>query len=205
MVTMRATWPAAFEARTATRTAAATIGSTGATIFAPTVVAAAIIAIAPATTVRSLETGPRIAADARGIAREILPRLGGAGARGACFAWKQDGIVLCDGRLGRGFGSGGFDGFAASLFVGFWLFDGSCVQRAFVRRIRFCFAERMRIKSASLDSVDLFCAYVLRLGIRFACVNLFVFLSLLFDVRFFLLVLFFFSLFESGAPHECVG
>ena len=96
----------------------------------------------------------------------------------------------------------------ASVFVGFWLADSSRVQRAFVRCIRFRFAERMGVKSASLDILDLFRAYIMRLCFRFAGVNLFVFFRLVLGVGFFLLlflVLFYFCLFESGAPHECVS
>jgi hypothetical protein len=62
----------------------------------------------------------------------------------------------------------------------------------------------MRVKSASLDILDLFCAHILRLGFRFAGVNLFVFFSLVLGVGSFLF-LFFFCLFEGSTAHECVG
>ena len=205
-MTMRAAWAAAFEPRTAAGTATtAIIGPAAAAIFTTTaIVAATVVAIAPTAAVRPLETSPRIAADTRGIAREILARLGSAGARCACFAGQKNGIVFCDYRLGRGFGSGGLDGFAASLFVDFWLADGSRMQRAFVGCIRFRFAERMRVLSACLDILDLLCTYIVRLAFRLGSMNLLMFFSLGFFF-FLLLFLVLFGLFEGGAAHECVG
>lgn len=207
-MTMRAAWAAAFEPRTAAGTATtAIIGPAAAAIFTTTaIVAATVVAIAPTAAVRPLETSPRIAADTRGIAREILARLGSAGARCACFAGQKNGIVFCDYRLGRGFGSGGLDAFAASLFVDFWLADGSRMQRTFVRCICFRFAEGMGVKSACLDILDLFCTYIVRLGFCLGSMNLLMFFSLGF---FFFLLLFsflvLFRLFEGGAAHERVG
>jgi hypothetical protein len=204
VMTMRATWAAAFEPRTAAGTSTTAVGPTAATTIVA-VVAAAIIAVAPTAPVRPLETRPRIAADARGITREIRARLGSAGARGACFAWKQNAIFQVD-RLGSRLTSGRLDGFADGLFVSFWLAYGSGVQCAFVRRICFRFAERMRVKSACLDSINLFRAHILRLDFRFASVNLFVFFRLLLGVGFFLFLFFFvFCLFERGPAHEGVG
>lgn len=205
MMTMRATWTAAFEPRTTAGTAApAIIGST-----TSTVVASAIVAIAPAAAVRPLETGPRIASDARGIAREILARLGSAGARCAGLAGQKNAVVLCSRRCRRKFSACGLDGFAASLFVDFRVADSSRMQRTFVRGICFRFAERMGIKSACLDSLDLFSAYILRLDCRFAGVNLFVLFGMILGVGFFLffflLLFLLFRLFEGSAAHECVG
>jgi hypothetical protein len=208
LMTMWATWTA-FEPRTAARaTAAPIIGPASTAVVAATVVASAVVAIAAAAAVRSLETGTRIAANARGIAREILARFGSTGARRACFSGKQDRVVFDTGWGGSRFSSGGLDGFVASVFMDFWPADRSGVQRAFVRRIRFCFAERMGVQSASLDILDLFRAYILRLCFRFAGVNLFVFLSffsLVLGVGFFLFFfLFDFRLFKSGATHKRV-
>src|SRR6266851_1971451 len=155
------------------------------------------------------------AADARGVAREILARLGSAGARGACFAGKQDAVVLGDNGLGRGFGSGGFDGFVfvPSFLVNFVIADGSGVQRAFVGGVGFRFAERVRVESAGLDSVDLFRAYILGLRFRFAGANLFVLLSAIFRFGFlvflfaflFVFFLLFLFLLENRATDERVG
>src|SRR5258706_15045637 len=119
-MTMWAAWAAAFESRTAARTpATAIIGSTATTSVAATVVTTAVVAIASATAVRPLETGPRVPANARGIAREILARLGCTGARGAGFTWKQGSVVFDTGGRGGRFASRGPDGVAGGLFLGF--------------------------------------------------------------------------------------
>src|SRR5258706_3949212 len=127
-MTMWAAGPGAFESRTAARTpATAIIGSTATTSVAATVVTTAVVAIASATAVRPLETGPRVPANARGIAREILARLGCTGARGAGFTWKQDSVVFDTCGRGRRFASGGLDAVVAGPFVDFWLADSSGV------------------------------------------------------------------------------
>jgi hypothetical protein len=164
---MRAAWTA-FEPGTAAGTSAAAIWPAGATA----IVASTVVAIASAAAVRPLEAGARIAADARGIARKILAGLGSAGAWGACFAGKKDAVVFLNRGLGRGFRSGGLDGLVPGFFMDVVIADGSGVQGAFVRRIRFGFAERVSVKSACLDSRDLFRAYILGLGFCCAGVNL---------------------------------
>src|SRR5229473_3371145 len=190
----------AFESRTAAGTAAATIWSAAA------IVSAAVVAIASAAAIRPLEACAGIAADARGVAGEILAGLGSAGARGACFAGKKDAVVFGNDGRGRGFGSGGLDGFVPGFFVDIVIADGSGVQRAFVGCVGFRFAERVSVKSARLDRRDLFRAYILGLGFRFAGANLFAFLSAVFRLGFFVffLVLFLFLL-ENRAPDERVG
>ena len=135
----------AFESRTATGTgtAAATIWSAAAAIVPAAIVSAAIVAIASAAAVGALEAGAGIAADARGVAREIRAGLGSAGVRGACFAWKKDAVVFGDDGFGRGFGSGGLDGFVfvLSFLVNFVIADDSGgVQSAFVGGVCFRFA-----------------------------------------------------------------
>ena len=69
--------------------------------------------------------------------------------------------------------------------------------------IRFRFAKRMRVEGARLDGLDFFRAYILRLHICFAGVNLFVFFTAVFGFGFFLF--FYFILFKNGAAHESVG
>ena len=96
-MTVRAAWTA-FESRTAAGTSAAAIWSAAATTA---IVAATVVAIASAAAVRTLEAGAWIAADARGITRKILARLGSAGARGACFTGKKDAVVFLNRGLGR--------------------------------------------------------------------------------------------------------
>jgi hypothetical protein len=165
---MRTAWTA-FESRTAAGTSAAAAVWSAA---ASAIVAAAVVAIASAAAVRPLEAGAWIAADARGIARKILSRLGSAGARGACFAGKKDAVVFLNRGLGSGFRSGGLDGLVPGFFMDVVIADGSGVQGALMRRIRFGFAERVSVKSACLDSRDFFRAYILGFGFCFAGVNL---------------------------------
>lgn len=180
----------AFESR-ASRTSAASIWSAAA------IVSPAVIAIASAAAERPLEAGSRIAADARGLAREILARFGGAGARSARFTGKKNAVVVRDGGGRRRFGSGGLQGFMAGFFVpdffmNFVIADGRGMQGAFVGRIRFGFAERVRIQSSRLDRRDLFIPNVLGLNLHFAGVNFFPFFrSLLRSVFHFFLIFFF--------------
>src|SRR5216684_3639352 len=199
----------AFESRTAAGTAAATIWPA----------TAAVVAIASAAAIRPLEACAGIAANARGVAREIRAGFGSAGARGACFAGKKDTVVFGDDGLGRGFGSGGLDGFVfvVSFLVNFVIADGSGVQRAFVGGVCFRFAECVSVQSACLDSLDLFRTNILGLGFRFAGANLFAFFNavfrfglfvfffvFLFVLRFLFLFLFVFFL-EDRATDERVG
>lgn len=192
----------AFESR-ASRTSAASIWSAAA------IVSAAVIAIASAAAEGPLETGSRIAADARGVAREILARFRGAGARGARFTGKKNTVILRDGGGRRRFGSGGLQGFMAGFlvpdfFVNFVIADGRGMQGAFVGCIGFGFAERVRIQSPRLDRRDLFIANVLGLNLYFASVNFFGFFrSFLRSVFYFFLIVVFF--FENRATDERVG
>src|SRR6266852_1600761 len=195
----------AFEPRTAAGPAAATIWPA----------TAAVVAIASAAAIRPLDACAGIAATARGVAREIRAGFGSAGARGACFAGKKDTVVFGDDGLGRGFGSGGLDGFVfvVSFLMNFGIADGSGVQRAFVGGVCFRFAECVSVQSACLDSLDLFRTNILGLGFRFAGANLFAFFNAVF--RFGLFVFFFVFLFvlrflflfflEDRATDERVG
>ena len=97
--------------------------------------------------------------------------------------------------------------------------DGCGVQRTFVGCVCFRFAQCVRVKSACLDSRDLFRSYVVRLGFRFARMDLFVlfrffgtvvgrFVFFLFFrffrfLRFFLFFLFF--VLKNSAADERVG
>ena len=82
-------------------------GTTRAVAVATATVTTAIVAVASATAERPLETGTRIAADARGVSREIFAR---AAARAARFTGKKDRFFalrrwragICGGRHGFG-------------------------------------------------------------------------------------------------------
>jgi len=206
MTMLAAAW-APFESRAATGTAATAIWSATA---ASTIVSAAIIAIASAAAEGPLKAGTRISAYPRGVTREIRARLRSARARCAGFAGEQDAVVFCDGWRKRGFRSGSFDVFGLHGFVGFIVADGCGVQRTLVRGVCFCFAERVRVKSARLNSRDLFRPYILRLGFRFARVNLIVLFRFFGTVVgrfvFFLFFLFFLIFFlKNRATDERVG
>src|SRR5712672_3269580 len=172
MTMLAAAWTA-FESRASAGTAASTIWPAA---TAPTIVSAAIIAIASAAAAaeRPLESSSRIAAYARGVTREIRARLGSARARCAGFAGEQDAVVFCYGRRRRGFRSGGLYAFWLHGFVGFIVADRCGVQRTLVSSVCFRFAESMGVMSACLKSCDLFRSYVVGLGFPFARMNLFV-------------------------------
>src|ERR1700738_2909564 len=89
VLAVRTAGTAAFESRTAAGTATASIIWSAAAIVGAAIVAAVVVAIASAAAIRPLEPCARIAANARGVAREILARLGRAGARGACLTGKE--------------------------------------------------------------------------------------------------------------------
>ena len=161
------------------------------------------MAIASAAAIRPLEAGARVAANARGIAREILPGFGSAGTRGACLAGKKDAVVFRKDGLGRGFRSGGLDGLVLGFFVDVVIAYSRGVQRAFMGRVCFRFGERVSVKSACLYGRDLFGANILRLCFRFVGLDLFVFLNVLFRFGFFLFVLFFFI--EYCAAYKSIG
>ena len=94
VMTLRAAGTTALETRTATGTPTAPIiGPTAGTMVA-TIIAAAVIAVASTTAIRALEAGSRIAANAGGITRKILARLGSTGTRSAGFAGEEDSIVF---------------------------------------------------------------------------------------------------------------
>ncbi len=202
LMALLAAGAAAFESRTAAGTPSPPVRPAA----AAAIVTAAVVAIASPTAIGPLEAGARVTANARRIAREILPGFGSAGARGARLARKKDAIVFRNDGLGRGFGSGGLDRLVLGLFVNVVIAYGRGVQSAFVRGVCFRFRERVSVKSARLYSRDLFGAYVLRLCFRFMGVNLFVFLSVLFRFRFFLFVLFLIVFFiEYCAAYKSVG
>src|ERR1700732_4504857 len=101
----RAAGATSFETRTST-------AAIGASATSATVVAAAIAAAAG----RPLEGGARIAADARGIPREIFTRFGGAAEMGSArFSGKQDDLLPGGNRFGRRFTGRSFDCFDAFL------------------------------------------------------------------------------------------
>jgi hypothetical protein len=65
-----------------------------------TIASSAATAVA-STTLRALETGARIAADAGGVSREIFAR-SAADARSASFAGKKDNVIFDNGGFGDG-------------------------------------------------------------------------------------------------------
>jgi len=115
---------------------------------AATAVWAATAAAIASTTLWALETGPRIAADARGIARKVFARSGGAAdTGGASLTGKQNDIVFDPGRLSGDVAGMRFDHFRCGMFV-FYMFmcsvfghgvlgitEGGSVFRAFVRSV----------------------------------------------------------------------
>jgi len=114
---------------------------------AATAVWAATAAAIASTTLWALETGPRIAADARGIARKVFARSGGAAdTGGASLTGKQNDIVF-DGGLWGAIAGMRFDHFRCGMFV-FYTFmcgvfghgmlgitEGGSVFGAFVRSV----------------------------------------------------------------------
>jgi len=115
---------------------------------AATAVWAATAAAIASTTLWALETGPRIAADARGIARKVFARSGSAAdTGGASLTGKQNDIVFDPGRLSGDVAGMRFDHFRCGMFV-FYMFmcgvfghgvlgitEGGSVFRAFVRSV----------------------------------------------------------------------
>jgi hypothetical protein len=93
-------------------TAAATVGTSTSTIRA-----SSAAAVSSAAAERALEARARITADARGVPWEVLAGSAGrTAARGTGFAWKQNDIVLDDGRSGDGFAGGGRNHFLFDVF-----------------------------------------------------------------------------------------
>jgi hypothetical protein len=120
----------------------AAIGTAATALWAATAAAIA------STTLWALETGARIAADTRGIARKVFANSGGAAdTRGASLTGKQKDIVFDDSRLSGDFAGMRFDHFRLGVFV-FDMFvcrvfghdmlgiaEGGSVFRTFVRGV----------------------------------------------------------------------
>lgn len=99
----------AFESRTGRTTAA--IGTATTAVWTTTAATITTAALWP------LESGARVAADARGIARKIFARSGGpADTRGASFARKQNDIVLENRCFRDGFTDGCIDHLWCGMF-----------------------------------------------------------------------------------------
>jgi hypothetical protein len=89
----RTTWPTAFETRSPARASAAAVGTATATIRAPATAIATTVTSTAAE--RPLEARTRVAADARGIAREIFAwSRRAANARSTSFARKQNRVFF---------------------------------------------------------------------------------------------------------------
>ena len=96
---------------------------------AATAVRAATAAAIASTTLWTLETGARIAADTSGIARKVFARSGSAAdTRGARLSRKQNDIVFNHPRLGGDFACLRFDQFRSGVFV-FDMFKGGVLRR----------------------------------------------------------------------------
>jgi hypothetical protein len=171
-------------------------------MVAATIVTAAVVAIASATAKWALETGARIATNARGVARKILARFRSTRTRRASFAGKKDSVVLGDTWLRCRLGTWGLNGLGSTLFMNFRVTDGRGMQGAFVGGIRFRFSQCVRVERSRFDGIDLFGTDVLGFGV--AGVNLFLFVRVFFGLRW-SLFLFFGVLVKNGAADHGVG